>query len=86
MLSKKSYNLLRMEISKLSWYYYHACDRIHEIIDDLYEALHKETGVPKEELTQVEEAMEGVKMAIYQELDLIKSSVDEHESEPKEVQ
>jgi len=75
-----------MEISKLSWYYYHACDRIHEVVDDLYESLHKETGVPKEELTSIEEAMKGVKVAIYQELDLIKSAVDEHESSEKEVQ
>ena len=75
-----------MELSKLSWYYHHACDRIHEIIDDLYEALHKEEGVPLELTGEVEEAMEGVKTAIYQELDLIKSAVDEHESEPKKVQ
>ena len=75
-----------MELSKLSWYYHHACDRIHEIIDDLYEALHKEEGVPLELTGEVEEAMEGVKAAIYQELDLIKSAVDEHESESKEVQ
>jgi hypothetical protein len=68
-----------MEISKLSWYYHHACDKIHEIVDDLYEALHKETGIPKEELCEVEEAMEGVRTAIYHELDLIKSAVDEHE-------
>ena len=70
-----------MEISKLSWYYYHACDRIHEIVDDLYEALHKETGIPKEEMVQVEEALEGVRTAIYQELDLIKSAVGEHEEQ-----
>ena len=75
-----------MELSKLSWYYHHACDRIHEIIDDLYEALHKEEGIPLELTGEVEEAMEGVKAAIYQELDLIKSAVDEHESESKEVQ
>lgn len=68
-----------MEISKLSWYYHHACDRIHEIVDDLYEALHKETGLPIEKLGEVEEAMEGVRTAIYHELDLIKSAVDEHE-------
>jgi hypothetical protein len=48
--------------------------------------LHEETGVPKEELALVEEAMEGVKMAIYQELDLIKSAVDEHQSGAKEIQ
>ena len=75
-----------METSKLSWYYYHACDRIHEVVDDLYEALHEDTGVPKEELALVEEALEGVKMAIYQELDLIKSASDEHQSGAKEVQ
>ena len=75
-----------METSKLSWYYHQACDRIHEVVDDLYESLHQETGVPKEELALVEEAMEGVKMAIYQELDLIKSAVDEHQSGAKEVQ
>ena len=75
-----------MEISKLSWYYYHACDKIHEIVDDLYEALHKEEGVPMELTGEVEEAMEGVKTAIYHELDLIKSAVDEHESEEKNVQ
>ena len=70
-----------MELSKLSWYYHHACDRIHEIIDDLYEALHKEEGIPLEMTGEVEEAMEGIKSAIYQELDLIKSVVDEYESE-----
>ena len=75
-----------MELSKLSWYYHHACDRIHEIIDDLYEALHKEEGIPLELTGEVEEAMEGVKTAIYHELDLIKSAVDEHESEPKKIQ
>jgi hypothetical protein len=72
-----------METSKLSWYYHHACDKIHEVIDDLYEALHQETGIPKEELRLVEEAMEGVKTAIYQELDLIKTVVDEHQSDKK---
>jgi|TARA_R100001129_G_scaffold185944_2_gene175819 hypothetical protein len=75
-----------MEISKLSWYYYHACDKIHEIVDDLYEALHKEEGIPMELTGEVEEAMEGVRTAIYHELDLIKSAVDEHESEAKDVQ
>ncbi len=68
-----------METSKLSWYYHQACDRIHQIVDDLYEALHNEDGVLRSRLVLVEEAMEGVKMAIYQELDLIKAAVHEHE-------
>lgn len=55
-------------------------------MDDLYEALHDEAGVPLENWDQVEEAMEGVKTAIYHELDLIKAAVDEHESESEKVQ
>ena len=51
---------------KISWYYHHACDRIHEIIDDLYEALHKEEGIPWR-TGEVEQAMEGLKTAIYHE-------------------
>ena len=70
-----------MEISKLSWYYFHACDRIHDVVDDLYEALHKDNGTPKDKLTHVEQAMDGVKSAIYQELDLIKTAVSEHEDQ-----
>ena len=68
-----------MEISKLSWYYYHACDRIHEIVDDLYEALHKEEGIPMELTGEVEEALKDVKSLIWHEIDLIKSAVDEFE-------
>ena len=75
-----------MEISKLSGMFHLACDRIHEIIDDLYEALHDESGVPMQNWDQVEEAMDEVKTAIYHELDLIKSSLDEHESESEKVQ
>ena len=68
-----------MELSKLSWYYHHACDRIHEIIDDLYEALHNEEGVPMELTGEVEEALKDVKSLIWHEIDLIKSAVDEFE-------
>jgi len=67
-----------MEKSKLSSYYFIACDRIHQIVDDLYEALHKETGVPVETSKEVEDALEGVRSAIYQEIDLIRTAVDEH--------
>tara|TARA_R100000406_G_C3038972_1_gene105434 strand:+ start:391 stop:603 length:213 start_codon:yes stop_codon:yes gene_type:complete len=68
-----------MEKSKLSWMYFHACDRMHQVIDDLYEALHEEEGEPLETKSRVDEAMDGVKMALYQELDLISSSASEHE-------
>ena len=68
-----------METSKLSELYFIDCNRVHEVIDDLYEALHEETGVPIRELEGVEEAMEGVRAAVYQELDLIKSAVSEYE-------
>ncbi len=70
-----------METSKLSQYFYLACDRIHQVIDDLFESLHDENGEPLLKSEEVEQAMEGIKSAIYQELDLIKSVVDEYESE-----
>jgi hypothetical protein len=70
-----------MERSKLSEYFYIACDRIHQVIDDLFESLHDEKGEPLMSTDQVEKAMEGVRSALYQELDLIKTIVDEYESE-----
>ena len=69
-----------METSKLSEYFFLACDRIHQVIDDLYESLHDEDGEALLKAEEVEQAMEGIKSAIYQELDLIKSVVDEYES------
>lgn len=76
---KKSLIQSRMETSKLSEMFFVACDRIHQVVDDLYEALHEDKGLPKENWSQVEEVMDDVKAAIYQELDLIKSLLDEHE-------
>lgn len=70
-----------MEKSSLSRLYFIACYRIHEVVDDLYEALHEETGEPLREWTSVEKAMDGVKLAIYQELDLIKTAASEYEGE-----
>ena len=70
-----------METSKLSDYFFLACDRIHQVIDDLYESLHDEEGQPLLKSEDLEQAMEGIKSAIYQELDLIKSVVDEYESD-----
>ncbi len=68
-----------METSKLSDYFYLACDRIHQVIDDLYESLHDEDGAPLLSSDEVDQAMEGIKSSIYQELDLIKSIIDEYE-------
>jgi len=74
-----------MEISKLSEMYFIACDRVHQIIDDLYEALHEETGIPIRELEGVDDVMDGVRAAIYQELDLIKTAVGEYEDLKQEA-
>ncbi len=68
-----------METSKLSSYYYLACDRIHQIVDDLYEAIHDESGLPLDTSEEVEEALKDVKSFIWHEIDLIKSAVDEFE-------
>ena len=81
MLFSTSYNRSGMETSKLSDYVYLACDRIHQVIDDLYEALHDEEGKPLLSTDDVEQAMDGIKTSVYQELDLIKAVIDEYESE-----
>jgi hypothetical protein len=70
-----------MKISRLSELYFIACSRIHETIDELYEALHDESGVPISERETVTEAISELKTALYYELDLIKSATDEHASE-----
>ena len=72
-----------MKTSKVSEYFYIACDRIHQVIDELYESLHDEEGNALLSSDQIEESMEGVKNAVYQELDLIKSIVEEYESRSK---
>lgn len=72
-----------MDTYKLSSLYHIACSRMHDIIDDLYEAVHDEFGQPLETREGIEEAMQGVKVSLYQELDLIKSAVDEHEPYPE---
>jgi len=68
-----------MEISKLSWMFHFACDRIHDTIDDLYEAIHTDEGNPVESIKEVHEAIQSAKRNIYEELDLIKTTIDEHE-------
>ena len=73
------FNQSRVETSKLSSYYYLACDRIHQIVDDLYEAIHDESGLPLDTSEEVEEALKDVKSFIWHEIDLIKSAVDEFE-------
>ena len=52
-----------MEISKLSMMYFIACDRMHQIVDDLYEDLHEELGGPLGEWKEVEEAMDDLSRA-----------------------
>ena len=48
-------------------------------MDDLYEAIHDEVGLPVETSEEVEEALKDVKSLIWHEIDLIKSAVDEFE-------
>tara|TARA_A100001391_G_scaffold75719_1_gene49036 strand:+ start:169 stop:393 length:225 start_codon:yes stop_codon:yes gene_type:complete len=68
-----------MEISKLSWMFHFACSRIHDTVDDMYEALHNEEGSPVESMKDVYEVVQEAKRNIYEELDLIKTIIDEHE-------
>lgn len=74
-----------MERSDLSWMFYLACDRIHEVIDDLYEAIHTSDGDAVESMLDVHESVRDSKARIYEELDLIKCAIDEY-SEATKVQ
>ena len=67
-----------MEISKLSWYYATACERAHDVIDEFYESIHSEEGLPKECIELIDKSMERVANSIEEELSLIKSALDEH--------
>jgi hypothetical protein len=67
-----------MKRSRLSQLFFIACDRIHQAVDDLYESIHDETGSPVRDSESIEEALAELKTAVYHELDLIKSAVDEH--------
>jgi len=70
-----------MKTSRLSQLFFIACDRIHQAVDDLYEAIHDESGAPIKTGDDVEEALSELKTSVYQELDLIKTAVDEFHEE-----
>lgn len=66
-----------MKTSRLSQLFFIACDRIHQAVDDLYEMIHSESGEPVRDRESIESALTDLKTAVYQELDLIKTAVDE---------
>ena len=68
-----------MEISRVSSYYFIACDRVHEVMDDLYESLHDLDGNPNTDLESVIDVVANSRKEIYEELDMIKSIVAEYE-------
>ena len=68
-----------MEISRVSSYYFFACDRAHDVMDDLYEALHDLDGTPNTDLESVIDVVANSRKQIYEELDMIKSIVAEYE-------
>jgi|DEB0MinimDraft_10_1074344.scaffolds.fasta_scaffold14199_3 predicted RecB family endonuclease len=68
-----------METFRLSSYYLIACDRVHQVMDDLYEALHDEDGKPLTDLESVIDIVSSSRKEIYEELDIIKSIVAEYE-------
>lgn len=68
-----------MDPSRLSQLYFTACYRMHQIIDDLYETIHSESGVPVGNKERVYDAVSEVKSELYHEIDLIKTAVEEHD-------
>lgn len=84
--SKKYNSLSKMERSNLSFYYHLACDRAHTMLDELYESLHDSDGSPIIDQEIVDASIEAVSDVIREELNIIKSALDEHiESKGKEA-
>lgn len=52
---------------------------MHQIIDDLYETIHSESGAPVSNKERVYDAVSDVKSELYHEMDLIKTAVEEHD-------
>ena len=67
-----------MEKSEISFYYHLACDRAHTILDELYECLHDPDGNPILDQEIVDASIEAVSDVIREELNIIKSALDEH--------
>lgn len=67
-----------MDPYRLSEYYGIACERVHAVIDDLYEALHDEEGEPIRSVSDVVESVVSARRTIAEELDLIKSIISEY--------
>jgi len=68
-----------MDAYRLSYYYLIACDRVHGVMDDLYEALHDENGDPLYDKESVIDVVSSTRKEIYEELDFMKSIVAEYE-------
>lgn len=56
-----------------------ACDRIHDLVDDMYESLHTSEGDPIEESAAVYDLVAQFKYNVNEELDLIRTASDEHD-------
>ena len=67
-----------MDPYKLSEYYCIACDRVHAVIDDLYETLHDDEGKPVDDVSDVVEIVIKARKSIAEELDLIRSIITEY--------
>ena len=68
-----------MDAYRLSYYYLIACDRVHQVMDDLYEALHDENGDTLYDTESVIDVVSSTRKEIYEELDFMKSIVAEYE-------
>ena len=67
-----------MDKNKLGGLYSLATQRMHDLIDELYENLHKDNGEPKDTEAQVTLETSKIIRAIRSELDLIKTSAIEY--------
>tara|TARA_R110000744_G_scaffold308298_1_gene416347 strand:+ start:272 stop:493 length:222 start_codon:yes stop_codon:yes gene_type:complete len=70
-----------MKNSKVSETYFHACGRIHDAADMLYESLHEEEGEAVTEFSEVLKKIKNFRDWVNIEIDLVREVCKEHEND-----
>lgn len=68
-----------MELKRLSKGYYDGCDRIHTLIDEMYEKLHDDDGNPITDPATISNSITATMKILRLETDFIKAMVQEYQ-------
>ena len=70
-----------MKNSKVSETYFHACERIHDAADMLYESLHNDDGNAVTEFNEVLNKIKDFRDWVNIEIDLVREACKEYEND-----